>query len=71
MHMKENTPSEWGFFGVPPDDGGKMVPWNDLVATLEAQDDFRWYVVESERKPDSFVPAEKNLAFLRACIARV
>ena len=23
MHMKENTPSEWGFFGVPPDDGGK------------------------------------------------
>ena len=68
MHMKENTPSEWGFFGVPPDDGGKLVPWKDLVATLEAQPDFRWYVVESERKPDSFVPAERNLDFLRRII---
>ena len=65
MHMKENTPSEWGFFGVPPDDGGKMVPWNDLVDCLEGEPSFRWYVIESERKPDSFVPAEKNLAFLR------
>lgn len=71
MHMKENTPSEWGFFGVPPDDGGKLVPWKDLVATLERQPDFRWYVVESERKPDSLLPAEKNIAFLRDCIASV
>ena len=31
----------------------------------------RWYVVESERKPDSFVPAEKNLAFLRDRISHV
>ena len=69
MHMKENTPSEWGFFGVPPDDGGKVVPWNELVGCLEDEPSFRWYVVESERKPDSFVPAERNLAFLRDCIA--
>ena len=65
MHMKENVPSEWGFFGVPPDDGGKMVPWNDLVACLQAEPSFRWFVVESERKPDSFLPAQKNLAFLK------
>lgn len=65
MHMKENTPSEWGFFGVPPDDGGKMVPWKDLVNCLENEPSFKWYVIESERKPDSFMPAEKNLAFLR------
>ena len=65
MHMKENTPSEWGFFGVPPDDGGKMVPWKDLVNCLENEPSFKWYVIESERKPDSFLPAEKNLAFLR------
>ena len=31
----------------------------------------RWYVVESECKPDSFVPAEKNLAFLRDRISHV
>ena len=68
MHMKENTPSEWGFFGVPPDDGGKMVPWRDLVDCLEDEPIFRWYVIESERKPDSFLPAEKNLNFLRALI---
>jgi len=68
MHMKENTPSEWGFFGVPPDDGGKVVPWKDLVACLENEPSFRWYVVESERKPDSFLPAEKNLQFLKGVI---
>ncbi len=68
MHMKENTPSEWGFFGVPPDDGGKMVPWDELVPCLENDPSFRWYVVECERKPDSFIPAEKNLAFLKAKI---
>ena len=68
MHMKENTPSEWGFFGVPPDDGGKLVPWNDLVDCLENEPSFKWYVIECERKPDSILPAEKNLNFLRALI---
>jgi sugar phosphate isomerase/epimerase len=68
MHMKENTPSEWGFFGVPPDDGGKVVPWKDLVNCLENEPSFKWYVIESERKPDSFLPAEKNLAFLKALV---
>jgi sugar phosphate isomerase/epimerase len=68
MHMKENTPSEWGFFGVAPDDGGKIVPWKDLVNCLENEPSFKWYVIESERKPDSFLPAEKNLAYLKALV---
>ena len=29
---------------------------------------FRGYVIESVRKPDSFVPAERNLAFLQALV---
>ena len=65
VHLKENVPSEWGFFGVPPDDGGKLVPWDDLLACLAVEPSFRWYVVECERKPDSLLPAERNLAFLR------
>ena len=68
IHMKENTPSEWGFFGVPPDDGGKLVPWKDVVACLKEEKNFGWYVVESERKPDSLLPAQRNLEFLSALI---
>lgn len=65
MHLKENTPSEWGYFGVPPDDGGQLVPWNDLVRCLEDESSLKWYVIECERKPDSFSPARRNLDFLR------
>lgn len=65
MHLKENTPSEWGYFGVSPDDGGKLVPWNDLVRCLEDEPSLQWYVIECERKPDSFLPARRNLQFLR------
>lgn len=68
IHMKENVPSEWGFFGVPPDDGGKLVPWDDVVACMDAEPGFGWYVIECERKPDSLVPAKRNFEFLAAKI---
>ena len=68
IHMKENVPSTWGFFGVPPDDGGALVPWDDVIAAVEADPSFRWYVIECERKPDSYIPAQKNFEFLKARI---
>ena len=70
-HMKENMPSEWGFFGVPPDNGGKVVPWRDLVMAYEDDPSFRWYVVESACKPDSLVPAERNYGFLSALVESI
>ena len=68
IHMKEHVPSTWGFFGVPPDDGGALVPWDDVIAAVEADPSFRWYVIECERKPDSYIPAQKNFEFLKARI---
>ena len=68
IHMKENVPSEWGFFGVPPSDGGKLVDWKGTVAHLATEPGFSWYVIECERKPDSLKPAKYNLEFLRKLI---
>jgi len=65
LHMKENVPSKDGFFGVPPDDGGKLVDWEGTVKAIEAEPNFKWYVIECERRPDSLEPAFYNLKFLR------
>ena len=64
IHMKENVPSEWGFFGVPPSDGGKMVKWQEVTAYLATEPGFSWYVIECERKPDSMKPPKYNYNFL-------
>lgn len=68
VHLKENMPSEWGFFGVPPSDGNKVVPWRELVQTLKRDASVRWYVIECAEKRDSFLPAEKNFNFLTALL---
>ena len=64
VHMKENTPTEDGYFGVAPADG-RIVDWRGTVAYLETESAFRWYVVECERRPDSLEPAVFNVKFLR------
>ena len=68
IHMKENVPSAWGFFGVPPDGSGSLVPWQDVISRLDAEPDFNWYVIECERKPDSLLPARRNFEFLSALV---
>lgn len=68
IHMKENVPSKDGYFGVAPDDGGKIVPWKDTVDYIETEAGFKWYIVECERRPDSLEPAIYNLNFLRKLI---
>jgi len=65
LHVKENVPSADGYFGVPPDDGGRLVDWKGTIAAIEAEPSFRWYVVECERRPDSLEPAFYNIRFLR------
>ena len=65
IHVKENVPSADGFFGVPPDDGGKLVDWVGTVRAIEAEENFKWYIVECERRPDTLVPAFYNLRYLR------
>ena len=44
------------------------MPWDDVIAAVEADPSFRWYVIECERKPDSYIPAQKNFEFLKARI---
>ena len=68
VHMKENVPSQWGLFGVAPDGGGKRVPFEDVVACLEDEPGFSWYVIECERKPDSLLPAKCNFKYLSSRI---
>jgi len=66
INMKENVPSDWGFFGVTPNDGGKLVPWNDVISCMNTEPGFGWYVIECERRPDSLLPAKRNFDFLDA-----
>ncbi|MGN0853009.1 MAG: sugar phosphate isomerase/epimerase family protein [Kiritimatiellia bacterium] len=68
IHMKENVPSKDGYFGVAPDDGGKIVPWKDTVDYIETEPGFAWYVIECERRPDSLEPAIYNLGFLKKLV---
>jgi len=68
IHMKENVPSDWGFFGVGPVDGGKLVPWQGVISCMKTEPGFGWYVIECERKPDSLLPARRNYDFLSSRI---
>ena len=52
--------------GVPPTDGGKCVPWADLVSVMKSDASLKWWVVEAEGRPDSLAPALKCLEVLRS-----
>lgn len=57
VHLKENVPTVDGTFGVPPTDGGKCVPWDDVIRVLRQDGSLKWWIVEAEGKPDSTKPA--------------
>ena len=42
IHTKENVPSKDGYFGVAPDDGGRIVPWKDTVDYIETEAGVMW-----------------------------
>ena len=65
IHMKENVPTIDGVFGVPPTDGGKCVPWKELIAHMKSEMFHRWWIVEAEGKPDSLDPSLKCIKLLR------
>ena len=65
IHLKENVPTVDGLFGVPPTDGGPMVPWDDVFAYMATETGNAWYIVEAEGRPDSLEPCIANLRFLR------
>ena len=66
LHLKENVPTVDGVFGVPPTDGGKCVPWRELVDCMNADASLKWWIVEAEGRPDSLDPAIKCVAALRS-----
>ena len=68
IHMKENVPTVDGVFGVPPTDGGKCVPWRELISCMKEDSSLRWWIVEAEGRPDSLDPALKCLAKLRSMV---
>ena len=65
IHAKENTPTVDGTFGVPPTDGGKCVPWTDVIGYMNSESSHKWWIVEAEGRPDSLEPAEKCCRILR------
>ena len=65
VHIKENVPTVDGVLGVPPTDGGKCVPWNEVVSTLKADDSLMWWVVEAEGRTDSIEPPLKCVDILK------
>jgi sugar phosphate isomerase/epimerase len=65
VHMKENVPTVDGVLGVPPKDGGKCVPWKEVVSTLKADDSLRWWIVEAEGRTDSVNPPLKCIDVLK------
>ena len=69
IHAKENVPTVDGVFGVPPTDGGKCVPWADVVAYLKTDPSLKWWVIEAEGRPDDVGPAVKCLEILRSWTA--
>ena len=69
IHAKENEPTEDGVFGVPPTDGGKCVPWNDVLGYMATEKNQKWWIVEAELKPASLDPAKKCCAILRDWLA--
>ena len=68
IHMKENVPTVDGILGVPPTDGGKCVPWKELIAYMKTESALKWWIVEAEGKPDSLDPALKCVSVLRGWI---
>ena len=69
IHAKENVPTVDGVFGVPPTDGGKCIPWADVIAYMKTDSSLRWWVIEAEGRPDDVRPAVKCLEKLRAWTA--
>jgi sugar phosphate isomerase/epimerase len=65
LHAKENVPTVDGVLGVPPKDGGKCVPWTELIAHMKTENFHRWWIVEAEGKPDSLDPSLKCIKLLR------
>lgn len=68
IHAKENVPTKDGVLGVPPTDGGKCVPWKDLIAYMRTESGLNWWIVEAEGRPDSLDPALACLKQLKAWI---
>ena len=64
MHAKENIPSPYGILGQPPTDGGKMVPWDEVLAYMATEPDFKWYVIECERVADTLMPCIESAKYL-------
>lgn len=64
VHLKENTPSRTATLGELPTDGGPLVPWKEVFATLSAED-VHWQVIEAEQIPDSLQPLIASLEFVR------
>lgn len=65
IHAKENVPTVDGVLGVPPTDGGKCVPWDDVFAYMKTEHAQKWWIVEAEGRPDSLEPAIKCVKFLK------
>ena len=65
IHAKENVPTVDGVLGVPPTDGGKCVPWDEVFAYMKTETAQKWWIVEAEGRPDSLEPAIKCVKFLR------
>ena len=65
LHAKENVPTVDGVLGVPPTDGGPMVPWKDVINVTKNDPSLKWWVVEAEGKPASLEPALKSVKILR------
>lgn len=66
IHAKENVPTVDGVFGVAPTDGGKCVPWRDLISYMKTESGLGWWIVEAEGRPDSLDPALKCIRLLKS-----
>lgn len=66
IHIKENEPSANGIIGEAPTDGGKRVPWKDVVGYMKTEFSNKWFVIETEHNPDSLSPAIANCGIVRS-----
>ncbi len=57
IHAKENDPTPDAIFGTKPTDGGKCVPWAEVISYMKTETNQRWWVVEAECKPDTLEPS--------------
>jgi len=65
IHAKENVPTVDGVFGVPPTDGGKCVPWKEVISYMQTETSQKWWIVEAEGKPASLDPSFSCLRKLK------